>query len=235
MKTKRNYLKSILLTTAAIATILFTWSCTTFTCGDNVTFTYQGETVTYGTVEGQNGTIWMDRNLGASRVAQSFDDELAYGDLFQWGRGDDGHQLRTSETTAKYSKTDDPGHGNFITTSLVHDWRDPENDNLWQGDGSINDVCPAGWRVPTETELENELLSWSSDDREGAFASPLKFVAGGSRSVYGALPYVGSFGYYWSSSLIASQARYLLFSCSHAVVSKYPRGSGKSVRCIRDD
>ena len=30
------------------------------------------------------GQVWMDRNLGASRVATSFDDEEAYGDLYQW-------------------------------------------------------------------------------------------------------------------------------------------------------
>ncbi len=33
------------------------------------------------------GKIWMDRNLGASRVAQSSIDEEAYGYLYQWGRG----------------------------------------------------------------------------------------------------------------------------------------------------
>ncbi|MFZ1451482.1 MAG: hypothetical protein WAT20_02205, partial [Ferruginibacter sp.] len=45
------------------------------------------------------GKIWMDRNLGASRVATSSTDDLAYGDLYQWGRLTDGHQNRTSGTT----------------------------------------------------------------------------------------------------------------------------------------
>lgn len=30
---------------------------------------------------------WMDRNLGASRKALSSSDDLAFGDLYQWGRG----------------------------------------------------------------------------------------------------------------------------------------------------
>lgn len=38
------------------------------------------------------GQVWMDRNLGASRVAISSADSLAYGDLYQWGRGTDGHE-----------------------------------------------------------------------------------------------------------------------------------------------
>jgi hypothetical protein len=43
-------------------------------------------------VTSTTGKIWMDRNLGASRVATSVSDTLAYGDLYQWGRGTDGHE-----------------------------------------------------------------------------------------------------------------------------------------------
>jgi hypothetical protein len=37
----------------------------------------------------------MDRNLGASQVATSSTDPASYGDLYQWGRPADGHQIRT--------------------------------------------------------------------------------------------------------------------------------------------
>ncbi|MEY4885721.1 MAG: hypothetical protein RL151_1030, partial [Bacteroidota bacterium] len=68
-----------------------------FQCGaSTVTFTYRGATVTYGTVVGANGKCWLDRNLGASRVATTVTDATAYGDLFQWGRLDDGGQDRNS-------------------------------------------------------------------------------------------------------------------------------------------
>ena len=40
------------------------------------------------------GRTWMDRNLGASQVATSYTDELAYGDLYQWGRLSDGLHLQ---------------------------------------------------------------------------------------------------------------------------------------------
>ncbi len=79
--------------------------------------------------------IWLDRNLGAMQVATSSSDEDSYGDLFQWGRLDDGHQEITSPTTTTLSSGDVPGHGKFITdvSNWLFDWRSPQNDNLWQG------------------------------------------------------------------------------------------------------
>jgi len=79
-------------------------------CGTStVTFTYKGTPVTYGTAVGQNGTCWLDRNLGATQVATSSTDAASYGDLFQWGRLDDGHQNRTSSTFQWDSENDVPG------------------------------------------------------------------------------------------------------------------------------
>ena len=96
-------------------------------------FTYNGASWTYREVESLTGRIWMDRNLGASQVASALDDALAFGDLFQWGRNIDGHQVRTSGTTATRSSSDTTGHGNFIlTVGLPVNWRNPQNDNLWQ-------------------------------------------------------------------------------------------------------
>jgi len=100
---------------------------TAFAGGDFNGLTYQ--LVTNVTT----GRVWLDRNLGATQVAESSTDSAAYGDLYQWGRSADGHQLRDSGTTATLSNSDTPGHGNFITTSSTpNDWRNPQNDNLWQ-------------------------------------------------------------------------------------------------------
>jgi len=89
------------------------------------------------------GRVWMDRNLGASQVATSSTDAASYGDLYQWGRGNDGHQSRTSGTTTTLSSSNSPGHGNFILApSSPYDWRNPQNDNLWQGVSGVNTVYP---------------------------------------------------------------------------------------------
>jgi hypothetical protein len=208
-----------------------------FNCGDPVVFDYSGETVTYGTVENpETGMCWLDRNLGASRVAMSYDDEQAYGDLFQWGRLDDGHQDRFSNTTTTLSNTDDPGHSNFIEVSFFpffpYDWRSPQNDNLWQGESGTNNPCPDGWRIPTGTEWNNEKLSWISNDYNGAYASPLKLTAGGYRSQdNGLLHGAGSDGYYWSSTVDGAQL-YITFDSWFADMYSDYRASGHSVRCI---
>ncbi len=81
----------------------------------------------------------MDRNLGAARVATSSTDASSYGDLYQWGRLTDGHQLRNSDVTTVLSTSDAPGHANFIINAPTpFDWRSPQNDNLWQGVNGIN-------------------------------------------------------------------------------------------------
>lgn len=193
--------------------------------------------MTFGTVTSA-GQIWMGRNLGASRVALSSTDIVAYGDLYQWGRLTDGHEKRTSPITSTNSTTDVPGHGSFITEpDSPRDWRTPQNDDLWQGVSGNNNPCPSGFRLPTGAELDAERLSWSSQDYAGAFASPLKLVKAGVRYTYdGKLAHEGSLSHYWSStvSTVDGRSRYLYFSAANASVSYFPRGFGFSVRCLKD-
>jgi len=185
------------------------------------------------------GQIWMDRNLGATQVATGPTDSAAYGDLYQWGRLVDGHQNRSSSITSNLSSKDTPGHGKFITTNnLPLDWRIPQNNKLWQGTSGINNPCPAGFRLPTLTELEMERKSWSSNDAKGAFASPLKLVLAGTRSfIDGTLGQVGKSGAYWSSSVDGNNwAHTLLFIGTNAYVdNNIARAMGGSVRCIMDN
>ena len=184
------------------------------------------------------GKIWMDRNLGASRVATSSTDAHSYGDLYQWGRGSDGHQLRTSSTTDSLSGTDSPGHADFILVSMsseIYDWRSPQNPNLWQGINGVNNPCPNGYRLPTETEWQAERASWSSNNAAGAFASPLKLSVAGSRrfTLGGSLVNVGSGGFYWSSTVDGTKSKLLKFNSSTKIDSNY-RALGFSVRCIKN-
>jgi len=182
------------------------------------------------------GITWMDRNLGASQVATSSTDQNAYGDLYQWGRRADGHQCRTSPTTATLSSIAQPAHGNFILApSAPYDWRSPQNANLWQGVNGLNNPCPSGYRLPTETELNNERLSWSQNNNVGAFASPLKWTLAGNRyGSNGSLYSVGAAGYYWSSTVSGTNSRDLAFNSSNAAMNGSYRASGFTVRCLKD-
>jgi uncharacterized protein (TIGR02145 family) len=177
----------------------------------------------------------MDRNLGATQVAASSTDAASYGDLYQWGRRADGHQCRTSATTATLSSIDQPANGNFILApSAPYDWRSPQNVNLWQGVNGVNNPCPSGYRIPTEPELEAERLSWSANTSVGAFASPLKLPVAGFRSGSFSLSSVGANGFYWSSTVSGADSRGLLFVSSYADMYTYFRVYGFSVRCLKD-
>ena len=181
------------------------------------------------------GKIWMDRNLGATKVATSSTDSASYGYLYQWGRGADGHQIRTSDATPTLSSADAPGHGSFITTSAnPYDWRSPQNNSLWQGVDGINNPCPSGYRLPTNTELNNERLSWVSKNAAGAIASPLKLPMAGYRVINGQLSGVGNGGYYWTSTVTGANAQFLSFNSSKADMFFNTRAFGFSVRCLKD-
>ena len=181
------------------------------------------------------GKIWMDRNLGATQVATSSTDAASYGDLYQWGRLTDGHQIRTSATSSTQSSTDVPGNANFITSSAPTDWRSTQNDDLWQGVNGVNNPCPAGYRIPTQTELIAESSSWVSEDAAGAFASALKLPVTGFRSgLDGSFNYVGDRGYYWSSTVNGISSNYLVIDTGFISINPNTRGYGFSVRCIKE-
>lgn len=78
------------------------------------------------------GRTWMDRNLGATRVATSLTDSLSYGYLYQWGREGDQHQFRNSAMVTALSSSDRPRTTTFILApNSPFDWRSPQNSNLW--------------------------------------------------------------------------------------------------------
>ncbi|MFO7874502.1 MAG: hypothetical protein R6U62_08465 [Bacteroidales bacterium] len=115
------------------------------------TFDYNGTQVTYGTVLIDYGgsvgkRCLINRNLGAeSRPfdpagTQTNTNTDLYGVLFQWGRGDDGHQVAdwtssttgdATPTTTTLSTSDNPRHDYFsINSTNPNDWRETQNNDL---------------------------------------------------------------------------------------------------------
>jgi uncharacterized protein (TIGR02145 family) len=210
-----------------------TLTLTVYTAG---TIFCSGSTTTVVNVTSTTGKVWMDRNLGASQTATSSTDANAYGDLYQWGRRTDGHQCRTSANTSTLSSTDLPAHGDFILApNDPADWRTPQNSNLWQGVNGVNNPCPGGYRLPTETELNAELQSWGNQNSVGAFDSPLKLPMAGSRGrSTGLLNDVGARGLYWTTTISGGSSRSLSYFSNSATMFTSSRGVGASVRCIKD-
>ncbi|MGM0649920.1 MAG: T9SS type A sorting domain-containing protein [Bacteroidota bacterium] len=212
----------------------------------NCPFSVCGEDEIVDVTNPTTGYTWMDRNLGASQQATAFDDHHAYGALFQWGRLSDGHECITwtssssgnpnNGTTSTTSSSDEPSHSDFILIDVSpHDWRDPQNDDLWQGVSGTNNPCPSGYRLPTESELQNEMDSWDSGNAAGAYASPLKLPVAGYRTrSYGSLSGNGSDGTYWSSTVDGVYARRLYFGNSDTNMGTSHRAYGLPLRCIKD-
>jgi uncharacterized protein (TIGR02145 family) len=192
-------------------------------------FTYNGKEVIYGIIiSSVTGKKWLDRNLGATRVATAFNDYQAYGDLFQWGRPADGHQLInwTSSTagtpvngiTTTLATSDVPGNNNFIDASSTIDpvtgggsldWRSDNNTNRWTT--TPQGPCPTGWHVPTIAEWMAEVSNTQSGGtatsggitKANTAYSLLKLTVSGFRWDYpnaGQLYGAGNYGYYWSTT-----------------------------------
>jgi hypothetical protein len=204
----------------------------------------------YGTVTSPiTGKIWLDRNLGAARVCMAYNDASCYGDYYQWGRNIDGHQSSSSATTpTQASNVTVVGHGDFITSSHPYDWGFDVDENgatrqsNWSAiDGSS--VCPAGYRVPTYSEMIAETdFGWVIFDHLSAFNSFLKLPTGGGRYPdSGNLGGQGSLGYLWTSSIDNLGTAYNWWSSSlyyldtgADVTADVSRGGGIAVRCIKD-
>ena len=215
------------------------WAAATDGTGSNIAGS-AGIGANYGSVvNNTTGKVWLDRNLGATQVATASNDAAAYGDLYQWGRAADGHQVRGSATITGSASTwiADEGtnawDGKFI--KLSDDWLTTAQDDLWSGTAAENNPCPSGYRLPTNAELNQERLSWGSNNVAGAYGSMLKLTPAGL-IWYGDGELVGdgSTGYYWSSTVSGAAARYLYISSSNAYVNALERGNGYSVRCIKD-
>ena len=192
----------------------------------------------YGTVTNPvTGKTWLDRNLGAVQVAGSSSDTDSYGDLYQWGRGADGHQNRLSLAIAVQATTWLVGgpswNDEFIIT--FQNWLSTGEEHMWSGTNAENNPCPSGFRIPTNAEWEQERLSWTTNDAAGAFASPLKLPVSGYRSFQTGLPtLVSDTGFYWSSSADGNHARLCAFNDADAGLTVLNRADGLAVRCIMD-
>jgi len=215
-----------------------------------VKFNYRGQTVSYTTVRAADGKVWLQQNLGSSRIAASFDDAGSYGDLFQWGRWDDGHQLRNSTTaTALSANAPDGlagtnafitglGSGSWWATNATSDrWNEESSSSVTPTNGA--DPCKAigpGWRLPASAEWVALVGAEGINNPATAYASRLKLPAGGYRSnTSGVLTFVGQRGYFWSSETANTGGKYLYVGSSTVTpTSGGPRGQGESVRCVKD-
>ncbi|MBV6879287.1 T9SS type A sorting domain-containing protein [Epilithonimonas ginsengisoli] len=165
--------------------------------GDNgcVSLTYQNQTVSYKTVRAADCYEWLQQNLGSSNVATSIADEGARGDYFQYGRWDDGHQLKTSQTTDVYPTPNNPvGLGNGTPQFYIgggtpwnSDYKgwfaNPDQNDTWSAKNLSEvtehngiDPCKAigdNWEMPSEADWDVVM------QKENIFPRPVGATNGG--------------------------------------------------------
>jgi hypothetical protein len=211
-------------------------------------------------VSPDTGRVWLDRNLGATAVCADADgdgvagagDEACYGDLYQWGRAADGHESRTSVLSTTQLTGISTASINFIinTGGSLYDWVDEadvangitgvdESGALraaaW-GDGGANDICPIGFSVPTDAQLQADTIGASAVpliDSVTAFSSFLKIpVAGNRNPINGAAQFAGRAGWLWSGSLESGRRGRNVSFYTTGNHDGNPRGYAFSVRCV---
>lgn len=208
----------------------------------------------YFPIRALDGKIWLNNNLGAQysninhasyapfQNATSATDYNAYGSLFQWGRKPDGHELvqwissRSGAITGTTGvKSDNPSHASFIYSG--DSWRITSDNTLWLNESSVNNPCPAGYRIPTNTEINTLLSSSSITNISTAASSALKIPVAGGRSQFGgALTMNGVECLMWTSTPFdPSKAYDLYISTGGVIANDYSFHSyGMSVRCIKN-
>jgi uncharacterized protein (TIGR02145 family) len=194
--------------------------------------------LTYGTVLGADGNCWLDRNIGATRVATSATDSSSYGYLYEWGRLSDGHELLSSGTTTTLASSSTPGNSLAIfgTAGYPYDWLSTQNNALWQGVSGVNNPCPAGFAVPSNAQWSSLVTAAGITNSVTAYSSSLKLTMTGYRSSFG-FSNVGTQGNYWSSDTSTPWAEAFLFSASSSsAATGIPAGRTNlySVRCIEN-
>jgi uncharacterized protein (TIGR02145 family) len=208
------------------------------------------------TDEGKSMTV-EEQMEAAKNLTESNDVPAITGHLFQWGRVDDGHELRSSGTyggPVAVSSSDgqvaegDAAYGKFI---LATDWRqygDKSASNPpseWRPDpcSSVKDGGKA-WRLPTSDEWK-QITDYNSRETtenprglrlkpDGSTVSVFLPAAGYRGRADGAFSSVGASGVYWSSSPSGTNASNLYFSTTVYPESSDYRSFGFSVRCVAE-
>ena len=199
-------------------------------------------------VRAADGNVWLQQNLGAAQVATAFNDAASFGDLYQWGRWDDGHAVPTSATGAASTLSPNNPSGLagggplFYTGPNPSDWWGAGvGTDTWQGTFATTtngiDPCTAfgqGWQLPTKAHWVDVLAFEGITNTVTAFASNLKMPAAGARDGQsGIIINAGLYGQYWSTTASTVYAKDLTVGDSWVNPDDDAyRSYGMCVRCL---
>ncbi|SFV53897.1 hypothetical protein MNB_SV-6-79 [hydrothermal vent metagenome] len=211
----------------------------------------------YPPAVGPDGSFWLKHNLQADYVTvgnpyfnpdavAGVDDIHAYGNLWQWGRKSDGHQLINHldvynatavhpETTS--SKSDIPASSVFIASD--NDWRVHSNDLLWSPEELYGDnqICPNDWRLATDAEWFAINGGNDGNGINGSFQPPefLHLSRAGQRvGSNGVVTGQGGVTDYWTSTVRNGHANALRFwgyGKNDSTFQSSAKANARPIRC----
>lgn len=175
----------------------------------------------------EKSLLFLDRNLGATKVATALNDKDAYGWLFQFGRRTDGHQivnwapagnagtfnLSKADNTAAPASRITANNTPYYNKNSANDWINPPftdpatQDTYWgvtaydpnNATGGTNNPCPPGFRIINAAEWTGLQILYGT--AAALYASPLKAPTAGYCNVAGNFTAVGTGAYFWASDL----------------------------------
>lgn len=215
-----------------------------------------------------DGVVWAPVNCGYHK------EHYKYGKLYQWGRLFGQGYYNSYEESYNDARApwviESKGEGSsvrhnidyanvfFLSNSKYeYDYLYPHLDKSWNFGletkplKTPNDPCPDGWRVPTDTELDNLIRNYSDWTRNGGqygywFSGSVPYskdvnrvflsAAGAHRFSAETASGRNDIGYYWSSSVMTHsyQAECLYFYDRDVSDTADARASGLSVRCVKE-
>ena len=179
-----------------------------------------------------SGTLWADRNVGADNPEDA-------GDYFAWGE-------TTTKSTYSWSNYKHGNDGDSVVAKKYN--KSDRRTTLERIDDVAYQQWGSDWCLPTQAQIEElgDECTWTWTTRNGKNGYEVKSKRNGNSIFLPATGYkgsdgttssLGSYGYYWSSSLGAGypdDARGLNFG-SNYVDAGYVGGRsyGQSVRPVR--
>ena len=169
-----------------------------------------------------DGTYWMTGNLQITGVVTATlsnftgaDFNISAGSLIS---GDSYSEARS----AYYSDSDHPEYGAYYNYCAAS--AGTVCNSSTQTDSTV-DICPAGWRLPTQAEIQ------AIANTSGA---NFNLVTAGYYNG-GELRLAGSRGYWWSATASNATGQYILYYNDSWNVDHSGKRYGRSIRCIKAD
>ncbi len=214
-------------------------------------------------VEVYDGSIWV--SLTASNEKLKDIDNNIY-DIVTIGTqtwmAENLRTTRYNDGTFIPQVTDDLSWSNLSTPAYT--WYNNDNSPSHLGalynyytaaDTNSRNVCPTGWHVPSNSELntllsylggnsiaggklrETGLANWRDPNTGATNDSGFRALAGGNRRLDGSFASLGFYGRWWTSTE-SSETFALSLVIGHSQItgnnSNIIKGSGLSIRCIKD-